>query len=149
LRINTPKTTLLAVSIRLAHSLRQQTLPESVALPSTRRFTECFLLGTRRSPALGNERVYREHDFRHRNTLGKDIVAEQTLGKRGARRRTVNSRLQLTDVNFCRVPSIGTRQRDFFVECQPADTRQSKLCRVSFLHNRQSIFFFFSQPNFL
>jgi hypothetical protein len=40
-------------------------------LPCTigiRGFVECR---TRQSPALGNERVYREQDSRHRNTLGK------------------------------------------------------------------------------
>ena len=49
---------------------------------------------TRQSPALGNERVYREQDSWHRNTLGKDIIAEcQTLVEGGAGQRTVSSRL--------------------------------------------------------
>jgi hypothetical protein len=63
-------------------------LPESVAL---RTFTECH---TRQSPALGNERVYREQDSRYKITLSKDIFAErQTLGEGGTRQRTVSSRL--------------------------------------------------------
>jgi hypothetical protein len=36
----------------------------------------------------------------------------------------------------------------YFAECRPADTRQTMLCCVSILDTRQSIFFFFSQPNF-
>jgi hypothetical protein len=85
---------------------------------------------TRKSPALGNELVYRVQDSRHRNTLGKDIFAEcQTLGEGGSRQRVVSSRLWLTDVSFssraeswhsakkllCRVPSLGTRQSIFFI----------------------------------
>jgi hypothetical protein len=46
-------------------------LPESVALPSARRFAECR---TRQSLALGNERVYREQDSKQRITLGKGIL---------------------------------------------------------------------------
>jgi hypothetical protein len=59
-----------------------------------RRFAECFLLGTRQSPALGNDRVYREQDSRHRNTLDKDVFAEcQTLGEW---RRSAKGRQQLS-----------------------------------------------------
>jgi hypothetical protein len=48
---------------------------------------------TRRSPALGNELVYRVQDTRHRKTLGKDMFTEcQTLGKGGARQRAVSDR---------------------------------------------------------
>jgi hypothetical protein len=73
-------------------------LPESVALPSV----FCRALGkeafvewrTLQSPALDNERVYREQDSHHRNTLDKDIFVEcQTLGEGGARQRTISSRL--------------------------------------------------------
>jgi hypothetical protein len=47
---------------------------------------------TRQSPALDKDRVCREQDSRHRNTLGKDIFAEcQTLGE-GA--RSANGRQQ-------------------------------------------------------
>jgi hypothetical protein len=118
-------------------------------LPSARRFAECFLSGTQQSPALGNERVYREQDPRHRNTLGKEIFAEcQTLGER---RRSAKGRQQPSIADgcyLCRASSVGTRQRSFFAECQPADTRQIMLSRVPFLDTRQSIFFiFFSFPN--
>jgi hypothetical protein len=54
------------------------TIPEFVALLSVRRFAECFLSGTRQSPDLGNERVYREQDSWHRNTLDKDISLPST-----------------------------------------------------------------------
>jgi hypothetical protein len=43
-------------------------------LPSARRFAECFLSGTRQSPTLGNDYVYREQDSRHRRTFGNDPV---------------------------------------------------------------------------
>jgi hypothetical protein len=41
-------------------------------------FAECC---SRQSPALGNDRIYREQDSRQRNTLGKEIFA-QTLDER-------------------------------------------------------------------
>jgi hypothetical protein len=66
-------------------------LPEFGSLTSARRFAECFLSGTRQSPALGNERVYREQDSRQRNTLDKEVFTEcQTLG---TQQRAVSSRL--------------------------------------------------------
>jgi hypothetical protein len=56
----------------------------------------------------------------HRNTLSKEVFAEcRTLGEGGARQRAVSGRLELTTVNLCRGPSVGTRQRRFFAECQP------------------------------
>jgi hypothetical protein len=62
-------------------------------LSSAGLFAECLLSGTRRSPALGNELVYRVQDTPHRKTLGKDMLAEcQTLGKGGARQRAVSGR---------------------------------------------------------
>jgi hypothetical protein len=50
-------------------------LPESGSLPSARRFAECFSSGTRQSPALGNDHIYREQDSRQKKILGKDIFA--------------------------------------------------------------------------
>jgi hypothetical protein len=96
-------------------------LPESDSLPSAWRFAECFLSGTQQIPVLGTDRVYREQDSRHRNTLGKKIFTEcQTLGER---RRSANGRQQqLTAI--------------IFAECQTTDTRQSMLCRVPFLDTR-------------
>jgi hypothetical protein len=53
---------------------------------------------TRRSPALGNELVYRVQDTRHRKTLGKDMFVEcQTLGKGGARQKAVSGRPKADD----------------------------------------------------
>jgi hypothetical protein len=64
-------------SLMFCHSL-----PESGYLLSARRFAKCFLSGTRQSPTLGNDHVYREQDSRHRNTLDKEIFVEcQTLGE--------------------------------------------------------------------
>jgi hypothetical protein len=100
-------------------------LPESGPLPSAGGFAECFLSGTRQSPALGTELVYRVQDTRHRETLGKDCFVErQTLGKDGARQRAVNGRLQLTAVSLCRGSKVGTRQSRFFAEYQIYGTRQ-------------------------
>jgi hypothetical protein len=77
-----------------------------------RAFAMCFLSGTRQSPALDKELVYRVWDTRHIEALGKYYFAErQTLGKDGARQRAVSGRLQLTTVRLCRGPKAGTRQR--------------------------------------
>jgi hypothetical protein len=58
---------------------------------------------------------------------------------------------KLTAVSLCREPMVGTRQRVFFAECRPVDTRQRTLYRVPTLDTRQSIFLFllFCLPNFL
>jgi hypothetical protein len=50
---------------------------------------------------------------------------------------------ELTAVSLCRESTAGTRQRGFFAECHIVDTRQSTLCRVSYLDTRQIIFLFF------
>jgi hypothetical protein len=102
-----------------SHSIfHHQSLPESGSLPSARHFADGFLSGTRQSPALGNDRVYREQDSRHRNTLSKEIFAEcQTLGERqpSAKGRQQSS---IADGRYLyRAPSVGTRQRSFFAEC--------------------------------
>jgi hypothetical protein len=61
--------------------------------------------------------------FTERRTLGKEAFAEcRTLSEGGTRQRAVSGRLELTTVNFCRGPSVGTRQR--------------LLCGVSFLDTR-------------
>jgi hypothetical protein len=109
-----------------------------VALPSA----FCWALGkdvfaesrTRQSPTLGNEVVYRVWDTRYRKTLGKDLFAEcRTLGKGGARQRTVSGRLKLTTVipltfaegrwlalgKEASLPSVNqlTLGKDIFTEC--------------------------------
>jgi hypothetical protein len=120
------------------------TLPKSGSLPSARRFDECR---TRQSSALGNDRVYREQDSRHRNTLDKEIFAEcQTLDE-WRRSAKGHQRPSIADGHYlCRATSFDTRQRSFFAECFTSDTRQSKLCRVPFLDTRQNIFLFFIFP---
>jgi hypothetical protein len=52
---------------------------------------------------------------------------------------------------LCREPDFDTRQRRYFAECRPADSRQTMPCRVSYLDTRQNIFLYlyFFQPNFL
>jgi hypothetical protein len=50
---------------------------------------------------------------------------------------------KLTAVSLCREPTVGTRQRVLFAECHIVGTRQRRLCRVSSLDTRQSIFLFF------
>jgi hypothetical protein len=128
-------------------AIQVPSLPESKPLPSARSFAEYFLSGTRQSPTLGNDPFCQVQDTRYRNTLGKDIFAEcRTLGKGDARQRAVSGRLKMTLVNLCRGPRVGTRQRGFFAECQPADTRQRPLYRVPFLGTRQIGFFAECQP---
>jgi hypothetical protein len=88
-----------------------QTLPESGSLPSAfyrALDKEVFAeRRTRQSPALGKELIYRVHDTRHRQALGKDCFAEsRTLGKDGSRQRAVSGRLQLTAVSLCRASNI-------------------------------------------
>jgi hypothetical protein len=124
------------------------TLPESGSLPSARTFAECFLSGTRQSPALGNDLVYRVQDTRYIITLGKDNFTEcRTLGKDGARQRVVSGRPKMMAVNLCRGSKEGTRQRGFFADCQLDDTRQRPLYRVPFFGTRQSTFLFFNFGN--
>jgi hypothetical protein len=126
--------------------------PDRPVTTGIRAFAECFLSGTRQSPALGNDNICQEQDSRDRNTLGKDFFVEcATLdeGRFSAKGRQPPSK---ADGRYlCREPSSGTRQRSFFAECPPFDTRQSKLCRVPQLDTRRSIFLFFlfCQPNFL
>jgi hypothetical protein len=118
-------------------------------LPSARRFAECC---TWQSPALGNDRIYREQDSRHRKTLGKEIFAEcQTLGEW---RHSTKGRQppSIADGRYlCRAPGFGTRQRSLFAKCLMYDTRHSTLCRVSPLDTQEKyiFIFFFFQPNFL
>jgi hypothetical protein len=116
----------------------ERTLLESEALPSVGLFVECLLSGTRQSSALGNKPLYRVLDTWHRTALGKDMFAEcQALGKGPS-----TAVLKLTAVTFCREPRTGTRQRGFFAECLVFGTRQRRLCRVSSVDTRQTIFLF-------
>jgi hypothetical protein len=109
-------------------------------------FAECR---TRQSPALGNDRIYREQDSQHRKTLGKEVFADcQTLGER---RRSAKGRQQpsIADSRYhCRASNFSTHQRSFFDECLTSDTRRSILCRVPFVNTRQSIFLFFLNQTF-
>lgn len=78
------------------------------SLPSARRFAECFLSSNRQSPALDNDRIYREQCSRHRNTLGKETCAEcQTLGKQWPSTRAVSGRLKLMIVIFTKRRSLA------------------------------------------
>jgi hypothetical protein len=98
---------------KLSYSHWYPSLPEFGSLPSAGGFAECFLSGTRQSPTLGKDLIYRVRDTRHSPALGKDCFAEsQTLGKEGSRQRAVSGRLQLTAVSLCRVPHIGHSAKD-------------------------------------
>jgi hypothetical protein len=128
------------------------TLPESGPLPSAGGFAECFLSGTRQSPALGKEFVYRVQDTRHSEALDKECFVErQTLDKDGSRQRAVSGRLQLTVVSLCRGLKAGTRQSLLFAECQISGTRQRESLPSVFCgHSAKHIFIFlFWPPNFL
>jgi hypothetical protein len=91
-------------------------LPESRSLLSAWRFAECH---TRQSPALGNVSVYREQDTQHRNTLGKEIFVEcRTLGERQLSAKGRQQPSKADGRYLCRASNFGTRQRNFFAECQ-------------------------------
>jgi hypothetical protein len=80
-----------------------------------RIFAECFLSGTRQSPALGNDVVCREQDSRHRNTLGKDFFAEcHTHGEGRLLAKAVNPRLILGRASFAECPSWTLGKVYFF-----------------------------------
>jgi hypothetical protein len=71
----------------------------------------------RRTPALGNELVYRVQDTRHRKTLGKDNFAEWlTLGKGGSRQRAVSGHSKADDRQP--LPSAEGRHSAKWVLCR-------------------------------
>jgi hypothetical protein len=96
-----------------------------VRLSAKSLFTECWTLGTGTHSAKT-----RLPSVKHsaKRVLGKEPSAAVP---------------KLTAVSLCREPTVGTRQRVFFAECQVVGTRQRSLCRVSSLNTRQSIFLFF------
>jgi hypothetical protein len=120
-------------------------------LPSVRRFAECFLSGTRQSPALGNDRVYREQDSRHKNTLDKEIFVEcQTLGER---QRSAKSRQPPSKADgryLCREPSTGTR-KEASLSSAPRLTLGRANCAECHPWTLGKVYFYFlfCQPNFL
>jgi hypothetical protein len=88
-------------------------------------FTECWTLGT--GPHSAKTRLL---SVKHsaKGALSKEPLAAVP---------------KLTAVSLYREPTVGTRQRVFLAECQIVGTRQGRLCRVSSLDTRQSIFLFF------
>jgi hypothetical protein len=135
-------------------------LPESQALPSVVFFVECLLSGTRQrrlcrvphSVKLGSRQraLYRVLNTRHRTTLGKDNFAEcQTLGKGGSRQTTVSGHPKADGRQSLPRANGWHSAKRFFAECHIVGTRQKKLCRVSSLDTRQSIYiFYFVSHNF-
>jgi hypothetical protein len=96
-----------------------------VRLSAKSLFTECWTLGTGPHSA-------------------KTSLPSVKHSAKGALRKGPSAAVpKLTAVSLCREPTVGTRQRVFFVECQIVGTRQRRLCRVSSLDTRQSIFLFF------
>jgi hypothetical protein len=102
----------------------------NVRLSAKSLFTECWALGT--GPHSTKTRL---PSVKHsaKGALGKGPSAAVP---------------KLTAVSLCRKPTVGTRQRVFFAECQIVGTRQRRLCRVSYLDTRQSIFFYFVSQTF-
>jgi hypothetical protein len=96
-----------------------------VRLSTKSPFTECWTLGTGQHSAKTSLPSVKHSTKR---ALGKGPSAAVP---------------KLTTVSLCREPTVGTRQRVFFAECHIVGTRQRKLCRVSSLDTRQSIFLFF------
>jgi hypothetical protein len=122
-------------------------------LPSVVFFAECLLSGTRQrrlcrvphSVKLGSRQraLYRVLNTRHRTAL-VNHSAKGALGKGSSAAVP-----KLTAVSLCREPTAGTRQRGgFAAECHIVGTRQRRLCRVSSLDTRHSIFLF-CLPKFL
>jgi hypothetical protein len=102
------------------------------------------------SAALGKDRLSAKSPFTECLTLGTGLhsaktslpsVKHSTKGALGKGPSTVVPKL--TVVSLCREPTARTRQRGFFAECHIVGTRQRRLCRVSSLDTRQSIFLFF------
>jgi hypothetical protein len=73
------------------------------ALPSA-------FLGTRQSPTLGNDHVYREQDARHMKTLD-----ERRHSAKGCQQPSIADGRYLW-----RAPGFGTRQRSYFVASLPS-----------------------------
>jgi hypothetical protein len=143
---------------QLCRARGKQTLPESWSLSSV--FVGHSAKKPLLSAALGKVLLSATSSFTECKTLGTEIhysakmsiFAEcRTLGEGDVRQCAISGRLNLTTVNLCQRPSVGTRQRGFFAECQPTDTRQSLLYRVPSLGTRQNIFliFLFCQLIFL
>jgi hypothetical protein len=74
--------------------------------------------------------------------IGKDNFVEcQTLSER---RRSAKDRQQpsIADGRYlCRAPGFGIRQKSYFPESSTSNTRQSMLCRVSFLDTKTLVIF--------
>jgi hypothetical protein len=104
-----------------------------VRLSAQRLFTECWTLG------------------RGQHSAKTSLPSVKHSAKGALGKKSSAAVPKLTAISICRVPTVGSRQRCFFAECQAAGTRQRKLCRVSYSDTRQSIFlfFWFCLPNFL
>jgi hypothetical protein len=96
-----------------------------VKLSAKSLFTECWTLGTGPHSA---KTPFPNVKHSAKGALGKGPSAAVQ---------------KLTVVSLCREPTVDTRQRVFFAECQMVGTRQRRLYRVSSLNTRQSIFLFF------
>jgi hypothetical protein len=101
--------------------------------------------------ALGKVRLSVTGLFTERRTLGTGQHSTNTClpsvkhsAKKALGKGPSAAILKLIAVSLCRVPRTGTRQRGFFAECQILDTRQRRLCRVSSIDTRQTIFLFFT-----
>jgi hypothetical protein len=123
------------------------TLPKSEALPSVGLFAECLLSGTRQRrlcwephsakkalprAALGKVRLSATSLFTECWTLGTGPHSAKTRlpsvkhSAKGALGKGPSVAIpKLTAVSLCREPTVGTRQRGFFAECQIVGTRQS------------------------
>jgi hypothetical protein len=119
-----------SLSSAFCRALRKEGFAERAALGKVRLsvtslFTECRTFGT--GPHSAKTCL---PSVKH--------SAKKTLGKGPSA-----AVLKLTAISLCREPRTGTRQRGFFAECQILGTRQRRLCRVSSIDTRQTIFLFF------
>jgi hypothetical protein len=107
-------------------------LPESGTLPSAGGFAECFLSGTRQSPALGKELVYWASNTRQRWRSAK--------GRQ--RPSTSDGRQPFAEG---RIPALGKAYSLSSVKYRTLGKESHY--RVSSADTRQSIFLFFYFPN--
>jgi hypothetical protein len=97
-------------------------LPEFGSLLSARRFTECFLSGTPQKVVFGKVLLSVTTLFAESRTLGTRIHSAKIRAALGKGRQPP---FKADDRYLYREPSSGTRQRIFFAECPPFNTRQN------------------------
>jgi hypothetical protein len=138
--------------LRSQHYRNPRLYRVSASLPSA------FYRETLPSAALGKVRLSVTRLFTEHRTLGTGQHSAKTClpsvkhsTKKALGKGPSAAVLKLTAVSLCRETRTGTQQRGFFAECRILGTLQRRLCRVSSIDTRHTIFLFFTfwPPNFL